>query len=445
MKLFRSFQPCLGMTLFVALWIAMAFAPAQAARLTWGRIGDNIEVSTGFATYRGLPSAAADTTRGNYLVVWEDNSRDYFNHDIVGQVVSLHGSLVNDNYLIAAMELSGQHDPAVAWNENDAEYLVVWRTRDEGFANQMLGRRLGRGGTQLWPIFPISTGGYEPAVVYNLIANQFLVTGRSTGVLGRRVVGGGETIGEEFWVFDPPNGSGFNGDLALDSNAGRYMATAANGANWALEAQLVSAGGTLLGEVIGIDPSPSNDGGRVAFDPVKDRHLVVYATVSGPVLASDRDIIRGWDLWGQYVSSQGALIGGKFLIDNMLEHFPMPAVAYGQSVGGFLVAYLDGDAVRARLIDAKDRPVGASILLTYALSLGEISIAYHQDTGRFLVVWADQRNAWDRERLDIVAQLVPEPERGLLGGVALGVIGVLVAGRRWAAFASGLGFPRSLP
>ncbi|MBW2274392.1 MAG: hypothetical protein JRG96_14060 [Deltaproteobacteria bacterium] len=109
------------------------------------------------------------------------------------------------------------------------------------------------------------------------------------------------------------------------------------------------------------------------------------------------------------------------------------------------MAYLDGDAVRARLIDAKDRPVGASILLTYALSLGEISIAYHQDTGRFLVVWADQRNAWDRERLDIVAQLVPEPERGLLGGVALGVIGVLVAGRRWAAFASGLGFPRSLP
>ena len=71
------------------------------------------------------PVVVYNATSDEYLVVWQDARNGVTDYSIYGQRVSASGTLLGDNFAIAATDGNQLH-PAAAWNAESNEYLVVW-------------------------------------------------------------------------------------------------------------------------------------------------------------------------------------------------------------------------------------------------------------------------------------------------------------------------------
>src|SRR5262249_52997731 len=85
------------------------------------------------------PAVAYNTADNEFLVVWENGTLTAeIGYDIVGHRVGTNGSEVGDDLRISTMALPGDGrfqatTPAVVFNGDAHEYLVVWRgDRDAG-------------------------------------------------------------------------------------------------------------------------------------------------------------------------------------------------------------------------------------------------------------------------------------------------------------------------
>lgn len=170
------------------------------------------------------PDAAHNSSNNQYLIVWsgDDTATGMANNEfeIFGQRLnaSLGGVGPND-FRISAMGPSGDpdydaYDPAIAYNAQDDQYLVVWEGTDMGVGVwQIYGRGLGSDGSLLGTDrFLLSHAGvgpnglydaYNPAVAYDQRNNEYLVVWEDDEmgvgefeVWGQRVAGAnGASIG----------------------------------------------------------------------------------------------------------------------------------------------------------------------------------------------------------------------------------------------------------
>jgi hypothetical protein len=151
------------------------------------------------------PSLAVNTETGQYLAVWEDQralaSRG---HDIYGRRISRGGRLIGRDFRVSSPRATrGEYAPAVAYGAASDRYLVAFSdgrslvSLTDVYAQYLSprGRRLGRelriGGK--------GAVGYDndPAVAWNPDRNEFLVVwsdgraiyGRGTDIYGRRLAG----------------------------------------------------------------------------------------------------------------------------------------------------------------------------------------------------------------------------------------------------------------
>jgi uncharacterized repeat protein (TIGR01451 family) len=361
--------------------------------LTLELIGDNFDLSSGATTQRVSPFVAYNSTNNEYMVVWFDY-RNPYNNDVFGQRVSATGTLLGTN--IPVIELAeAQVDPFVAYDSINNEYLAAWKTQQYGCFNCTYGRRISGNGTPLGSDFSILGGGEEVSIAYNPTATEYLVTARGLGIQGRRVSGGGSPIGSEITIATA-GAPAPNGQVVYNPNHNEYLATWCDQEAQNLQGQRISANGSLVGSPIVISslyPESSRPTASVAFDPINDRYLVTFGR------------FQGMDIWGQFVSSSGTLIGTNFTIATGLASRAVPYVAYSNADHVFVIVWRQGDDIVAQLLSDEGSLVGDPLAIASGTASSDPTLAYNSQTGGFLVVWSDKRNIPLGEA-DIFGQLI---------------------------------------
>jgi hypothetical protein len=141
------------------------------------------------------PDVAYNSTHNEYLVVWEgdDTAYDRTNNEfeIWGQRLQANGVSTGPRvFRITWMGDNndpdiGAFDPAIAYNDQDDQYLVVWEGETLGdMVYDVLGQRLARNGLRLGDSFVISNpsglpnpdyDALNPDVAYGGATNEYLV------------------------------------------------------------------------------------------------------------------------------------------------------------------------------------------------------------------------------------------------------------------------------
>jgi hypothetical protein len=178
-------------------------------------IGDDFLISgPGAVADEAEPAVAFDPTRYQYLVVWTDK-RLYDVGEIYGRLLAADGTPLTGDFRVSRVsEWGAQFSPAVAFNPDANEYLVVWvDSRNYGTLLRgwdIYGRRVSAEGDPQGKDILISGPNADhednsPAVAYSPAAGTYLVVWADkrgypvsdTDIYGRRVGGDGKPIGND--------------------------------------------------------------------------------------------------------------------------------------------------------------------------------------------------------------------------------------------------------
>lgn len=365
---------------------------AQDCILEAAPIGEQLDLSTELTTQRRSPAVAYNSVDDAYFVVWFD-TRNPGNNDIFGQRLSGTGQLQGEN--IAIMEfVDAQVDPFVAHNSVDNGYFVAWRTQQPGFFNDARGRHVAADGSLPGSDFFVSEAGFELSITYSPLVNEFLYTARSPGIRGRRVTGTGAPIGGDI-IIATAGAPAPNGQVAYNSNADEYFATWRNQSDQNLQGRRVSSAGVPLGSAILISSTfpASGRAASVAFDADSDRYLVVFGEFQGP------------NIFGQFVSDTGVLIGNNFAIATGVPGSTNPFAAYSETAGVFLVIWRQFGNVVAQILNDDGSAAGELATIASGTVSGDPRLAHNSTSGELLAVWTDDRNVPSGEQ-DIFARRI---------------------------------------
>ncbi len=155
--------------------------------------GEVITVTADVTATEKVPDVAYRAGEGEYLVVWQD---DHSGVDVIyARRVSV-GGVLGDVITVTGVTTVIQRNPAVAYNPDDDEYLVVLQAGVSGDWRIYARRVSGTGVPQGDNLVIVSVSGYDnvlPAVAYDSRAGEYLVvwtyigSGNDTGVYARRI------------------------------------------------------------------------------------------------------------------------------------------------------------------------------------------------------------------------------------------------------------------
>jgi len=286
------------------------------------------------------PDVAASTSAQQFLVVWEDYRRvNTRGVDVYGQIMSADGVRIGKNFRAGGGNGSHAMNPAVASNETQGEYVVVWDEMRNSHDFNIYGQRVSTTGARLGKPFKISVSDrdeYDPDVVWNSDRNEYLVVWRDNRDWVSRSA--------DIWA------------QRLDANGGRV------GSHF----RVTSLGGTAD------EWRPA-----VAYNTVAKRYLVVWED-----LRQTRSGIRG-----RLVSGAGALIGTDFLVSQAMTIDTFPSVSTSTSVGKFWTAWGSSDNTsRGRIVTASGARKAVKVITT---SGGGPASAFGSTGGDLLTTWTD--------------------------------------------------------
>jgi hypothetical protein len=458
------------------------------------------------------PAAAYNPLSNEYLVVWyadpETGPLDDDEYEIFGQCIdaATGAEVGQDDFRISDMGEDGRprfgaFRPAVAYNSNHNEYLVVWYG-DDGTGElqddeyEIWGQRLDATCSEIGKNdFRISdmgndnrprSGAFDPAVAYNPNGDEYLVVWVGDDdtvpgldddeyeIWGQRIDGStGAEIGQnDFRISDlgrdgrPRNGA-FRPAVTYNPDADEYLVVwygdddsgSLDDDEYEIWGQRLSGNtGTEIGEndFRISDMGPDGDGmaGFNAFIPD-----VAYSSGSGEYLVvwyGDDDIgalVEGeLEIFGQRLEgSTGAEVGANdFRISEMgpdgnrLFDAVLPAVTYNFDSDQYLVVWSGEDHAAPLVMDefeifaqAIDAGTGAQVGPNdmrlsdmgpdgnVDFSAGSPSVVWGAALDQYLAVWHgdDDTGALVEDEFEIYGQLffVPEPSRSsmLVAGAAL--------------------------
>jgi hypothetical protein len=310
-----------------------------------------------------------------FLAVWTDYRGGMY-PDVRCRVLEYDGSFIGDELVVMPGSSSNVIDdgPRACFAEYD--YLVVWR---DATLRRICGRRVNEDGVILHDTFTVTSGTQpgRPAIAYS--GTDYLVTyDYNMQDLYARTVSVEGVPGSEFPISTMTGGQ----STSQVAWGGVYLVVWRDARRGSSEqdiyGQLVSADGQLLGSEIPI----------VAGGP--DLHMFPRVATNGlrflVTWHDNRDGRR--DIYGQFVSPSGSLIGGEFLIDTTSD------VSHWLSRNGsnFTVVWSSGGDLWGRAVSA-DGHVAAPVHLT-SLPNSEYSPILSDDVlgvSRFLA-WRDTRN-----------------------------------------------------
>jgi large repetitive protein len=261
------------------------------------------------------------------------------------------------------------------------QYLLVYSSNEVGSGAVIYGRVLSPDGSPLGKDFRLSTQVglmTKPVLAYNPLTEQFLVVwGRKqfgedrAEIIGRNVALDGRIVGEEFRIsysdlYDQRPA------IAYCPGRDRFLVTWTGGPEYDFEkgesdvyGQFIGGDGTRLqGSNFTIASGAKNQfKSDVSCDVVNDRFLVVWE--------DQRQLATQDDVYGQLISSDGAMLGGNFLVAGTGNIERRPVVAANTKNGTYLVAWesiVEGNVrVFSQIIDSNGRllreptPIGSEL------------------------------------------------------------------------------------
>jgi hypothetical protein len=326
----------------------------------------------------GQPAVAWNGARNEYLVVWSDFrtcATGGPGSNIWGRRVGSGGNLIGRNLRISGGP-ANEVDPAVAWNADADEYLVVWEDDRHGPWEgapppvdgwEVYGRRLAGDATRIggWIRVsgptgieqcpdPLTDCMPDPRVVWNAAESEYLVVWqdgrhedtRGRDILGRRVGADGAKMGGSLRV----SGRAAVGDegapaLAWNAADNEYLVAwhderdSGQGAD--IYARRIGADGTRLGRERRVSgPTATGDEwfAAVAWDGASNQYLLVWED------ERDWDILR-WEIYGRLLAADGTPSGSDVRIDSLvagaLDDQLRPAAGFNSTGGEYLVIWRD--------------------------------------------------------------------------------------------------------
>lgn len=349
------------------------------------------------------PAIAYNSLANEYLVVWGDGRDQIYSPDIYGQRVDAAGTLWGDNFIISDASMS-QFSPAVAYNTDHDQYLVVWKDY-RAYSDDIYGQRVGSDGTLAQQGgFAISTAIENqswPAVAYSTTAHQFMVvwedqrTDEYAGhIHGQRVWWPGLPIGHEFATSSP--GTRKAPAVAYDTREHLYLAVWADDADgdFDIYGQFYHRDHYPISSVLHIiDLEGEQTNPTVAYNQHDRNYLVVFEGPGG--------------IGAQLLTAQGTLDRDPFFVwDESGSHWPSVAYTANGDPGqrGFLVLFAVEDNGNGSPAIQSRRITGQGLIQEYgyvytspfpSISLGWPDLAYNSTANEFLAVWQINSGTWD--------------------------------------------------
>lgn len=302
---------------------------------------------------------AYSPTSSKYLAVWEDHHWGWgADWDIYGRFLSGSAGTSGEPFGIAFADSKHRMAPDVVHNSAINQYLVVFELEYSAADHDIYARRVladGALGTAELPVATETAYDSNPAIAYNPNANEYLVVFERMSALGRHDIYGrrlksdGTPNGNAFPIYVPgPTGDGAHApataydalapDVAFSPIRQNYLVVwqdkLAPATTYDIRAQLVGAGGYLDGDDIAIAAWEHDQlAPRVAHSARSDEFVVVW-----------EDHHWAWgadsDIYGRRVRADGVTMSGLFGIawDGDRRRLA-PDVAYDAASGDLMVAF----------------------------------------------------------------------------------------------------------
>ena len=350
------------------------------------------------------PDIAYNPQTNEYMVVWYGDTNSVSGANTVEGEFEIWGRRINASngqFIGAQFKISDMGptanrsydaiDPAIAYNEINNNFMVVWRGEDGSLSNaigefEIYGQQLNANGNQIGVNdFKISSMGadgqpiydaYSPAIAYNKTNNEFMVVWYGDNNTNGHVSGEFEIYGQR-----------------LNASSGSEV-----GVN---DFQISETG--VPGFITRSAQFPS-----VAWNSIDNQYLVVWSAdpATGIYVGNE------FEIFGQALAANGSEIGGDdFAIshigptgNNNYDAF-RPSVQYLNQSQEYLVAYradtdVDGEfEIFMQRLDAKTQVrlgqtsqrlshAGPDGLLTF--DARRVDLGYNSNNGEALVIWEQE-------------------------------------------------------
>lgn len=358
------------------------------------------------ASNAGYPDVAFNSNHNQYLVVWSADDpvggvvdEEY---EIWGQLLDADGGgLFANDFRISFNGGTGDADfgasyPAVVYNPDADEYLVVWHADDtvQGMVNgefEIFAQRVDSTGILVGPNLRMSDMGgsgnpayraFAPDVAYDSLNQEYLTVWQgedNTGglvddeyeIYGQLITWDGVGTGpNDFRISDmggtgDPDFDAYSTSAAYNPAANEYFVVWLGDDNvgGGADDELEVFSQRFTPEIVGVGPNdyrlsdvgglgnPDYDvlsGPEVAYSPILDRYLVVWAgedNVGGMVDGESEVFVQGltWDIQG--VGPNDERISDVGGIGETIYVASAPVVAANSTNGQFLVAWYGDDNV----------------------------------------------------------------------------------------------------
>jgi hypothetical protein len=269
-------------------------------------------------------------------------------------------------------------------------------------------------GNPLSPEAFLSDGAFENNTIYSTIRDWYLHVGRRLSptcefperhsILSRHVEAGGAPAQHTSTVvaaIAPAPPFAPLGQGAYDCARDQYLVVWRNQENDRfIEGHILDPHGAPIGSRFRISTaSDVATGGVAAFDPVHDRYVIVYATLSGAIRA-------------RMVTAAGAPVGSEIDLGDDSNGAISPRILRSKSHNAFVLVWMRNNVrPRVRALDLSLAPLGAALSLD-GQGNGEFSeeftptLAENPGTGEVLVGWVDERLAQNTGEEDVFVQIV---------------------------------------
>lgn len=327
---------------------------------------------------QSTPAVAFDTVNDRVLVLWADwRDAGNIDSDIYGRLFNADGTPYGEEFRIAALRGVSQKTPNLAFDPARQRFLVLWmdsRHKDD----KIYGRFVGADGTLQGSEFPVSMEGNaqdSPSVLFDPRKDQFLVAWRDV-----RAIGAGKlekaVIGSFVDAGTGPRGTSFLIALEKTGCTPLSLRTASF--------------------------SPKEDFYFVAWSSGRNYHEQLPVTEGYDYRPGYGDRPKGLDVYGAFISVEdGSLQGKDFKIASEIDYQEMPAVAYDPNRDRFLVVWYDlrrpptnrDNDIYGRYITPKGA-MSDEFLISDELAKGPRqlpTVAFSPRSDAFLVLWEDGR------------------------------------------------------
>jgi hypothetical protein len=313
-----------GTNFLVALESATSAAKVAAQLISSGGTKIGSAVSLGHDGQSCCASGVAfDGT--NYLVAWEEDQgikNSWTPFMVYGQFMNTSGATVGQAFAMttAGITFDGVNMLAYGGGKYLLTYtrLIVPANGDSSTNRYVAGRIVSADGS-MGAEFRISQGygngssiGFDGTnffVVWKEDSQDYEVRGRFVSPTG--------TLGQEISINASPALSDYPVVVAFDGTNYMVVWTDSVGSEGDVFAQRVSPSGALVGGAITIASDPGMQMAMsIAFDGTN--HLVAWVDMKNDVNGNgicDAGEGSCWDIYGQYVGKDGALVGSKFAIN----------------------------------------------------------------------------------------------------------------------------------